>query len=120
MSQSLQRQVRTNQLYAEVCFGLADSTRILILYKLAEGPHNVTNLARALDIPQPSVSRHLKILRQRNMVLSERQGTAVVYRLGDKRLIQALDLLGEFLHDSLSHRVALIEHWSERDQVRGE
>ena len=51
------------RLHASVCGGLADPNRILILYTLANKPHNVSDLAEVLMISQPTVSRHLKTLR---------------------------------------------------------
>ncbi len=98
-----------NALHAEVCAGLADPKRIMILYELADGPKNVTQLVRALGVPQSAVSRHLKVLRQRGMVNANRQGPAVEYSLGDRRLIEALDLLRAVLRDHLSSRVELVE-----------
>lgn len=98
-----------NTLHAEICAGLADPKRITILYELADGPKNVTELAQALDMPQPLVSRHLKILRERGMVATTRQGQAVEYRLGDPRLIEALDLLRAVLRDVLASRAQLLE-----------
>ena len=44
-------------------------------------------------MPQPLVSRHLKILHGRGMVIPNRKGTVIEYSLADERLIQALDLL---------------------------
>ena len=65
------------QLHAHICGGLADSNRILLLYLLADEPHNVTDLAHRLGLPQPTVSRHLKILRERGIVCAERDGQYV-------------------------------------------
>ena len=45
-------------------------------------------------MPQPLVSRHLKVLRERGMVNGERRGTVVVYSLANTKIIEALDLLG--------------------------
>src|SRR3990172_9782201 len=61
MNQTLEQEV--SQLHAEICAGLADPTRILILYELASGPRNVTQLTETLKLSQPMVSRHLKVLR---------------------------------------------------------
>jgi len=97
------------QLHAEICAGLADPTRILILYQLSLGPHNVGEICRELGMPQSLISRHLKILRERGMVSSERHGTVVIYSLEDARLVQALDLLREAMHQILSRRAALID-----------
>ena len=96
------------QLHAQVCSGLSDPTRILILYKVAHSPSNVSDLAEELDIPQPTVSRHLKILRDRRMVVSQREGQSVFYSLADERIIQALELLRGMLADALEDQAALI------------
>jgi ArsR family transcriptional regulator len=97
------------QLHAEICAGLADPNRILILYELSQSSRNVTELSTNLKMPQPLVSRHLKVLRERGMVLAERHGTVVEYSLADRRLIQALDLLRDVLRDVLSRRAVLAE-----------
>lgn len=97
-----------NQLHAEICAGLADPTRIMLLYALSQTPRNVTELCNDVNMPQSLVSRHLKILRERGMVTSERQGTTVSYTLGDARLIQALDLLRETMRDILARRAELV------------
>jgi ArsR family transcriptional regulator len=99
-------------LHAQVCQGLADPKRILILYALADGPRRVTDLADALGMPQPTVSHHLKILRERGLVVAEQEGTAVYYTLADERVIQALDLLREVLRTQLALRADLVEHLS--------
>ncbi|MBM3123440.1 MAG: winged helix-turn-helix transcriptional regulator [Chloroflexi bacterium] len=96
------------QLHAEICAGLADPNRILILYALSQGTRNVTELHTELKMPQPLVSRHLKVLRERGMVTTERHGTVMIYSLADQRLIQALDLLRAVMHDNLAKRAELM------------
>ncbi|MGQ9467691.1 MAG: ArsR/SmtB family transcription factor [Anaerolineae bacterium] len=100
-------------LHAQVCQGLADPKRILLLYALAEGPRRVTELAEALELPQPTVSHHLKILRERGLVTAEQERTAVYYTLADERVIQALDLL----RDVLRAQLALRSGWAEQMKV---
>jgi len=97
------------QLHAEICAGLADPSRIMILYTLSDGSKNVTEICHALDMPQPSVSRHLKILRERRMVTTERKGTVMQYSLVDTRVIEALDLLRAVLRDGLAKRAELAD-----------
>jgi ArsR family transcriptional regulator len=94
---------------ADLCSAFADPTRILILYTLDEGPRNVTELTFELQITQPTASRHLKVLREKGLVVSDRQGTTVTYHISDKRLIQALDLLRSVLRDRIAHRASLME-----------
>jgi ArsR family transcriptional regulator len=95
------------ELHANVCSGLADPRRILILYALAENPHNVSELAEAVGISQPAASRHLNILRERGMVTAQRDGQSVIYQLADVRVIQALDLLRAMLASKLKNQAAL-------------
>jgi len=96
-----------NRLHAQVCSGLADPNRILIIYSLSEGQRSVNDIATSLELPQPTVSRHLKILRERGIVRPERDGQTINYGLTDRRIIQALDLLRAILADQLKDRVLL-------------
>jgi ArsR family transcriptional regulator len=103
------------QLHAQVCSGLSDPTRILILYKVADGAINVSDLATVLEIPQPTVSRHLRVLRERRMVIAQRDGKSVFYSLSDERIIQALNLLRAVLASALEDQVALARSASRSD-----
>lgn len=96
------------ELHSGVCAALADPKRIMILYTLAEAPRNVGDLAQELGMPQPSTSRHLKVLRERDLVRARREGTAVIYTLSDAMLIQALDLLREVLRGVYLRRADLV------------
>ncbi len=110
VSQTLIQEI--TQLHADFCSALADSTRLIILYSLADGPRNVTELTQELNQPQPTISRHLKILRDRGLVLANRQGMAVEYSLADNRIIEALDMLRSIMRDGMQKRVSLLENTS--------
>jgi ArsR family transcriptional regulator len=62
-----------------------------------------------LNVPQPTVSRHLGVLRERGLVHSERQGTAVYYTLADTRIIDALDLMRSVLATQLASDAGVIQ-----------
>lgn len=91
-------------LHAHVCRALGDPTRLHILYALHNEPKRVTALAEELDSPQSSVSRHLAILRQRSLVQTERNGTEIIYRLADERIVQVLDMMRMILRDALERQ----------------
>jgi len=97
------------ELHAGICSALADTRRILILYVLAERRLSVSDLAQEIGITQPAASRHLKHLRERDLVLPERNGSVVEYRLTDHRLIEALDILRTVLYDRITHRASLFD-----------
>lgn len=96
------------RLHAEICGALADPNRILLLYTLSTGARNVNELVAIVNLPQPTVSRHLRTLRERGMVIARRSGQAVYYDLVDTRIIQALDLLRAALADRLENQAALV------------
>jgi ArsR family transcriptional regulator len=60
---------------------LADDTRLRIVALLAHGELCVCHLQAALELPQPSVSRQLGVLRAAGLVEDRREGTWVYYRL---------------------------------------
>ncbi len=112
MSDNLREEVV--RLHAQVCSGLADPNRILIIYNLAEGSRCVNEIATSLELSQPTVSRHLKVLRERGIVRAERDGQTIHYRLGDARIIQALDILRSILADQLKDQVLLARQVNEK------
>jgi ArsR family transcriptional regulator len=97
-------------LHSRVCQALADPKRILILYVLVDGAQRVGELVDILDVPQPTVSRHLAILRERGLVNTERMGTAVYYSLADRRIIDALDLMRGVLATQLASDADVIQN----------
>jgi DNA-binding transcriptional ArsR family regulator len=102
-----------SELEANLCSAFADPTRILILYALNNQPCNVTDLARGLGLAQPSVSRHLKVLRDHNLVRTTRAGVSIVYELADYRLIEALNIVHAVLRDQISHKASVVSEFKE-------
>jgi DNA-binding transcriptional ArsR family regulator len=98
-----------DQLHAELCQCIADARRISILYALREERKNVSELMEELQMTRATASRHLKVLRDRSMVNTERDGVTIYYSLADERVIQALDLMRAVLAQALAQRKALAE-----------
>ena len=67
----------------DVFAALADETRRRILGLLASGEVCVCNIHAALDVPQPTASRHLAHLRKAGLVATRKQGLWVHYRLAE-------------------------------------
>jgi DNA-binding transcriptional ArsR family regulator len=60
---------------------LSDKTRLQIVMLLAKGERNVTSLCDELDLPQPTVSHHLGLLRMNKVIINKRHGKQVIYAL---------------------------------------
>ena len=63
---------------------LSDKTRLNILMLLAQGERNVTSLCQELDLPQPTVSHHLGLLRMNNIIGCRRNGKQVFYGMNGR------------------------------------
>lgn len=97
-----------NQLHASICSAISDPHRILLLYAIAEETRNVNGLAEVVGISQSAASRHLKVLKERGLIRSQRDGSQVIYTLTDDRYLKALDLLREVMLDQIAQQADLI------------
>src|SRR5579859_565136 len=65
---------------------LADPTRAKILYALVRRPQCVRDLAILVGVSESAVSHQLRLLRDRRLVRSRREGTTIYYRVDDHHL----------------------------------
>jgi ArsR family transcriptional regulator len=66
---------------ADLLLAVAEPTRLRILNCLAAAPLFVSDLQAVLDLPQPTVSRHLQVLRRADLVRDTPIAQFVLYRL---------------------------------------
>ena len=75
----------------------ADPTRLAILRQLSEEESICAcDFTATCDVSQPTVSHHLKVLREAGWVDSERRGTWIWYRIRPEAVIRMRDLVGSF------------------------
>ena len=75
---------------------LADPVRLRLMSLVASHPGGeacVCDLNDAFDLTQPTISHHLKVLREAGIITSERRGTWVYYRLVPAALERMAGLL---------------------------
>jgi len=63
---------------------LGDPHRRLIVEMLGSGGRSVREIAEALPISRPAVSRHLRLLKDAGLVVEQARGTQRIYRLHDE------------------------------------
>jgi ArsR family transcriptional regulator len=88
---------------------LGESTRIRIVRLLSYKPMYVCELEAVLDMSQPRISQHLKILKNANIVSDEKEGQRSVYNLNKEFLQQIFSNFMGFLECPLEE----IEDFSE-------
>lgn len=80
----------------ELLRALAAPVRIAIVLQLRDADRCVHELVAALDVTQPLISQHLRVLKAAGVVRGERRGREVVYRLVD-------DHLAHIVVDAVAH-----------------
>jgi len=70
------------ELALDVAGLLSEPIRLSILCELLASPRSVTQLWTALELPQPTVSHHLSLLRDAGLVRRRRVGRTATYQLG--------------------------------------
>jgi len=85
------------KMHAELCQALGNQYRLAILYSLHQGEMCVTDLARAVDISVHNASQHLRVLQERRLVQSRKQGQTVFYSITNPKFIQACRLIRQAL-----------------------
>ena len=81
---------------------LGDRTRREIFERLRDGPLAVTELAKGLPDSRPTVSQHLRVLREAGLVTDRRVGTRRIYRVDPEGLGELRDYFDDFWRTALA------------------
>jgi DNA-binding transcriptional ArsR family regulator len=105
MSAKLENQSRFKSI---VFHALADPIRLEILAFLREGEKCVCEIVPHLNLIQPVVSRHLKILKDAGIVRCRKDGTKRMYSTVDPKIYNVVDGLTPELVNALAKEI--LEH----------
>jgi len=95
---------------------VAEPNRRAILTLLASSQQSVGELERRLRMPQPTVSKHLRVLREAGFVEATIDGQRRVYRLNPEPLHELDDWLAPFRRFWSAHVDRLERHLDRMDQ----
>jgi DNA-binding transcriptional ArsR family regulator len=102
----------------ETTFGIiAEPNRRAILSLLASSERSVGEIERRLRMPQPSVSKHLRVLREAGFVEARVDAQRRVYRIRPEPLKEVEAWLAPFRRLWSAHVDALERHLDRMDQV---
>ncbi len=92
---------RLYESHAALCAVFTSAPRLEILDLLRGGERTVSELAEETGLRQPNVSQHLALMRQKGVVATRREGTAVFYRVRNPKIFKAFDTIREVLREQL-------------------
>ena len=87
----------------DFCKALADDTRQQILVMLLEREMSVGEIVEAFTMSQPTISHHLNVLKQFNLVVSRKDGKQVFYSINHDNVIECCgQLMAKFDSEEVS------------------
>jgi ArsR family transcriptional regulator len=85
------------RMHAELCRALANEHRQAILHAICNDEKCVGDLAAEIGISVHNVSQHLRVLKERRLVSSRKEGQSVYYRVTNMKFMEACALIRQAL-----------------------
>jgi ArsR family transcriptional regulator, arsenate/arsenite/antimonite-responsive transcriptional repressor len=82
---------------------LADPTRREILRMLRKAPRTSGEIAERFDTAWPTISRHLAVLRDAGLILSERNGQQIIYEINTTVIQDVIEQLLDWVPSGKSN-----------------
>ena len=92
------------EIHAEMCKVFSNPTRLEILNLLRDKEMSVTELIEKTKLSQANISQHLAIMKYKGIVLSNRKGKNIYYKVAVPKIIKAFDIIREVLEEKLQKR----------------
>ncbi len=74
---------------------LSDSNRLRIIQSIADKKKSVGELVKVTSLSQPLVSHHLRVLKENDVLSTDRKGPFIYYFIKDVRILFAINLFSE-------------------------
>ena len=80
----------------------SNPTRLEILNLLRNKELSVTELIKKTKLSQANISQHLSIMKSKGILISNREGKNIYYKLTNPKIIEAFDIIKEVLIERLN------------------
>jgi DNA-binding transcriptional ArsR family regulator len=78
---------------AQVCGVFGNANRVLILWALGEREMSVGEIASVIDCSLQNTSQHLRVMKDKDILASRREGQTIYYRIKQNELMEGCRLL---------------------------
>lgn len=90
MDPELRRRARQQ---AEICSVMGNTHRVLIIWHLAKREMCVGEIAEEIGTTLQNTSQHLRLMKDKNVVESRRDGQTIYYRIADNEIMKLCSVL---------------------------
>src|SRR3989338_6344158 len=98
------------ELHAEICKVFSNPTRLEILNLLRDRRMSVTGLIEKTKLSQANISQHLSVMKSKGIVISDRKGKNIYYKLTNLKIIKAFDIIREILVERLKENAKIAKN----------
>ena len=99
--QGVKMRQQLSEFKADFFKALAHPLRISILDALRDGELTVNEISQRFEVEQANASQQLAVLRNRNIVVTRKEGANVYYSVSDKSIFKLLDAAKEIFNHHL-------------------
>jgi len=99
------------EIHAEMCKVFSNSTRLEILNLLRDKELSVTELIKKTKLSQANISQHLSIMKSKGIVVSNRKGKNIYYKLTNPKIIKAFDIIRDVLAEKLKKNGKIVKNY---------
>ena len=78
------------EIHAQICKIFSNSTRLEILNLLRDEEMSVTELIEKTKLSQANISQHLSIMKSKGIVISDRKGKNIYYKLSNPKIVKRI------------------------------
>jgi DNA-binding transcriptional ArsR family regulator len=103
MNRDYSREIPVEWRHVSALFtALGDEHRQRILLTFERGEElNVSQIVSVSTLSRPTVSHHLKILRDANVLISEKRGKEIFFHINKEYVLQTFGDVGEFIQNKM-------------------
>ncbi len=96
---------RECRLLADLLAVFANPTRLTMFCALQSGPKTVSELAEHAQVSLQNASQHLRLMRDKGTVTTQKQGQQVLYTTVDARFLEGAHMMKDALIDALHRKI---------------
>ena len=105
----MNHEIQIFEMQAQLCQSLGHTIRLRIIHTLKEGPKSVNEIAAILDASQPSISRHLAVLRSTGILTATRKAQEVIYEITNPKVVEVCEMMRSILAERESLQFDLLQ-----------
>jgi DNA-binding transcriptional ArsR family regulator len=105
----MDRELIILDMQAQLCQSLSHAVRLRIIHALKEGPKSVNEIAAALEATQPTISRHLSILRSTGLLTTQRKGIEIYYEITNPKVVEICEMMRSILSERGIQQIELLQ-----------